>query len=130
MPYARTNLEDALGEDYADLDSILEHDGRFTPGSNHSLRRQGYRISFRSVDDEELQRVMRSLTTPVPSTMQTNPQDDDLQQYKQRPDDSHSLKSGSSRGYHDRSESVMLFRKLNRGTTRVNRQKGIIPIDI
>lgn len=115
MPYARTNLEDTFGEDYTDLDSILEHDGRFTPGSNHSLRRQGYRISFRSIDDEELQRVMRSLTTPVPSTRQSNHYDDDLQQYKQRPDDAHSLKSGSSRGYHDRSESVMLFRKLNRG---------------
>ncbi|KAI8146799.1 hypothetical protein BJV82DRAFT_398028 [Fennellomyces sp. T-0311] len=100
MPYGRV---DSLGEDYADLESILDHDGRFTPAS---AGRNPYRISFQSVDDDELQRLMRALVTPVPR----HSPDDNWR--RQRHDDTTSQTSDSSVR---RSESVMLFKKINDG---------------
>ncbi|KAI9315262.1 hypothetical protein BX666DRAFT_1879104 [Dichotomocladium elegans] len=113
MPYSRAKVVDLTNDDFTDLDSILDENGRFTPGSAGSLRRHGYRISFRSVDDDELQRIMRSLVTPVPNSDRHLESGGLLASGSPSP-------AASRSGPADRSESVMLFRNLNNGFTGRN----------
>ncbi|KAI9243391.1 hypothetical protein BDA99DRAFT_530481 [Phascolomyces articulosus] len=137
MPYGVVSgggRTDSLGEDYNDLDSILEQDGRYTPNANNNNNHQqnnnnnGYRISFQSVDDEELQRFMRALVTPVPNNNHgQSPSIDDYRNIinnnkRQYYDDtvlSHTSDSSSVRN-NNRSESVMLFKKINDGDEDVS----------
>ena len=125
---------DSIGDDFTDLDSIWEQDGRYTPGSTttninshnyNSSNNNGYRISFQSVDDEELKRLMRALVTPVPNQHGASPSIDDYrnkQQQRQYYYDDTASDSSSVRINNDnnnnRSESVTLFKKINDGMVK------------
>lgn len=124
-------------DDIWDSDSIVDVDGRWTPASAKSmaLQRHGCKISFRSVDDEEVQHVVRSLVTPAPSALSCRSEEDvsvnnnksggrhyrrSIMKTDSSGDDSSSQASDSSKVRRAkgemRSESVMLFEKLNRGS--------------
>ncbi|KAI9488060.1 hypothetical protein BDB00DRAFT_68752 [Zychaea mexicana] len=127
---------DAIGDDFTDLDSILEQDGRYTPGSNlhynnsnninsSNGNNHGYRISFQSVDDDELHRLMRALVTPVPHRYSSGSpcSTENIDWRLKRHDDTASQASDSSSSRNpnnNRSESVMLFKKINDGDEDVS----------
>ncbi|KAF7722796.1 hypothetical protein EC973_002680 [Apophysomyces ossiformis] len=101
-----------------DLDTALAQDERATPTGH-------YRVSLRSIDDDELHRFTRTLVTPAPSVRLDDPRpypslgqlprrqaplDNDLASQTSDSSRSTQSKSGNSR-----SESVMLFNKIRNG---------------
>ncbi len=100
-------------DDVIDLNQAFNNHSSSGRLTSMSTKLNHYRISLHSIDDDELKRFHRDLVTPAPSVC-FEEDDDRLQHYmfRQRP-------ITTSTSYPNRpcsrSESVMLFKKINNG---------------
>jgi hypothetical protein len=99
--------DNASVDDVIDLNGVFPSDGRSTSMSGES---KSYRISFHSIDDDELKLLHRDLVTPLPSVRAF--EDDNL--YRSMVRQRLPLVKPNTR-----SESVMLFKKINDGTKNI-----------
>ncbi|KAI8381312.1 uncharacterized protein BYT42DRAFT_566080 [Radiomyces spectabilis] len=114
MPYSRlSHLDNCLqADEIIDLDAF-EQDERCTPTPAMDRQPHNYRISFRSIDDDELLRLTRTLITPMPPSV--TEEDPSGFHYASRQRQRRYSPETVSSTAKDRSESVMLFKKINDG---------------
>lgn len=109
-------------DDINSMDDVIDLNHSSISGrlTSMSTKLNHYRISLHSIDDDELKRFHRDLVTPAPSVCFDEEEDDCLQHYmfRQRPTLLSSSIGNNNRPC-SRSESVMLFKKINNGNNKL-----------
>ncbi|KAI9351631.1 hypothetical protein BD770DRAFT_393689 [Pilaira anomala] len=95
--------------DIVSVDDVIDLNYEDTKSSTSGSQHNNYRISLHSIDDDELRMFHRDLVTPAPSVCFDH--EFDIRQQQQR---------SSFRRPVSRTESVMLFKKINNGDEDVS----------
>lgn len=95
--------------DIVSVDDVIDLNYEDTKSSTSGSQHNNYRISLHSIDDEELRMFHRDLVTPAPSVCFDHELDIRQQQQQRSSSRPHTIRPVS------RTESVMLFKKINNG---------------